>query len=120
MSKRMLQDFIGWGLLLWVFGYLLGMLLFFVVPTNLIGWIITPIGTILALFILLKKIKPVKLSYYFWLGTIWAVLAILLDYIFIVKMLKPADGYYKFDVYLYYFLTFALPILTGWYKGSSK
>jgi len=36
--------------------------------------------------------------------------------LFIVKAFKPADGYYKLDVYLYYALTFALPLIVGWRK----
>ena len=27
-----------------------------------------------------------------------------------------ADGYYKPDVYIYYFLTFAIPLIAGYYK----
>ena len=44
------------------------------------------------------------------LGLGWSVIAILGDYLFIVKALNPPDGYYKLDVYLYYVLTLALPI----------
>lgn len=33
---------------------------------------------------------------------------------FIVKALKPTDGYYKPDVYLYYALTIAIPLVAGW------
>ncbi len=36
------------------------------------------------------------------------------DYLFIVKALKPADGYYKPDVYLYYAPTLAIPLFAGW------
>jgi hypothetical protein len=35
-------------------------------------------------------------------------------------MFKPADGYYKLDVYLYYILTFALPLIVGWRKSTNK
>lgn len=42
-------------------------------------------------------------------------MAVLLDYLFIVKMFKSAD-YYKPDVYVYYALTLLLPIAVGWYK----
>lgn len=44
----------------------------------------------------------------------WTVIAVLGDYLFIVKALKPADGYYKLDVYLYYALTLFIPFLAGW------
>jgi hypothetical protein len=44
-------------------------------------------------------------------------MAAALDYLFIVKLFKSAD-YYKPDVYVYYVLTFILPIAVGWYKKS--
>lgn len=43
----------------------------------------------------------------------WTLIAIIFDYFFLVKLLKPADGYYKLDVYLYYSLTFILPVVAG-------
>jgi hypothetical protein len=46
---------------------------------------------------------------------IWMIMAVVLDYFFLVKMLNASD-YYKFDVYLYYILTFVLPVAVGWYK----
>jgi len=51
---------------------------------------------------------------------IWTIIAVVFDYIFIVKLLKPLDFYYKLDVYLYYSLTFILPILVGWRKTMVK
>ncbi len=54
------------------------------------------------------------------LGLIWTVMAIFLDYIFLVKLLNPADGYYKLDVYLYYTITLILPIIVGWFKFRKK
>lgn len=36
---------------------------------------------------------------------VWTLIAVLDDHLFIVRALKPADGYYKPDVYLYYALT---------------
>ena len=45
------------------------------------------------------------------------LIAIVCDYFFLVKVFNAADGYYKLDVYLYYTLTFALPLFTGWKKA---
>jgi hypothetical protein len=39
------------------------------------------------------------------------------DYFLLVKVFKPVDGYYKLDVYLYYVLTFILPLIVGWRKS---
>jgi hypothetical protein len=55
--------------------------------------------------------------WYIGLGVIWTIMAVVLDYFFLVKMLNASD-YYKFDVYLYYILTFVLPVAVGWYKKS--
>ena len=114
MNGRLVKDGLGWGFALWLIGYLLGMLLFAVVPTSLIGWVITPIGTALALWVAFRKVKGDSLSYYALVALAWVLIAVIGDYLFIVKALHPADGYYKPDVYLYYALTMAIPLLAGW------
>ena len=90
------------------------------VPKDMIGWVITPIATLITLWVLFKKIKSNSLSYYFQVAVIWTVLAIVLDYFLLVKVFKPADGYYKLDVYLYYVLTFIMPLIVGGVKQSRK
>jgi hypothetical protein len=114
MNKQFLKDALGWGFVLWLIGYALGMMLFALVPANLIGWIIMPIGTPIALWIAFKKVKGDALRYYCLVALVWLSIAVLGDYLFIVKALKPADGYYKPDVYLYYALTLAIPLFAGW------
>ena len=100
---------LAWGFTLWLIGYVLGIIFFAFVPKDLIGWFILPIGIAVTLWVLLKKIKRESFGCYVGLGVIWMIMAIALDYIFIVKLFKSPD-YYKPDVYLYYFLTFALPL----------
>ena len=116
MNKHFLKDALGWGFILWLIGYALGMILFSVVPLWAIGWIIMPIGVALTLWVLLKKVKGQTLGYYVSLAVVWSLMAIACDYFFLVKAFKPADGYYKLDVYLYYALTFVLPLLAGWWR----
>lgn len=116
MNKQFLKDSFGWGLALWLIGYALGLVLFAFVPLSSIGWIITPIGTTATLGILLRKIKLNSLRYFMGLAAIWTLLAVVFDYLFIVKVFKPADGYYKLDVYLYYSLIILLPLAIGWWK----
>jgi hypothetical protein len=120
MSKKLLIDVFGWGFLLWLIGYGLGIMLFTIVPLALIGWIITPIGTLLTLFVLFKKIKGKTLGYYLLIAISWTLIAVVCDYFFLVQAFKPADGYYKLDVFLYYALTFALPIAAGFLKTSKR
>jgi hypothetical protein len=33
-----------------------------------------------------------------------------------VDAIKPADGYYKLDVFIYYALTLLVPLAVGWWK----
>lgn len=113
MNKKLLKDGIGWGIMLWFIGYLIGFVLFMFVPQNLIGWIIMPVGLLISLWVLIKKVKPGSLLYFFTIAIFWTFIAVVFDYFFLVKILKPADGYYKLDVYLYYLLTFSLPLIVG-------
>lgn len=104
-----------WGFVLWLFGYALGIVFFAFVPTGQIGWYIMPFGVAFTLWVLLKKIKREEFTCYIGLGVVWMLMAMALDYVFIVKLLKSA-GYYKLDVYAYYALTLLLPIAVGWMK----
>jgi hypothetical protein len=118
VDKQFLKDALGWGFVLWVIGYALGIMLFAVVPANLIGWIITPFGTAIALWVAFKKVKGDTLRYFGFVALVWLLIAVVGDYVFIVKAFKPADGYYKPDVYLYYALTLAIPLFAGWRRPS--
>jgi len=120
VNKKILVDLMGWGFLLWLIGYLLGIGLFMVVSPSALGWIIMPAGVIITLWVLFKKVKGDSLGYYLSLAVIWTLIAVVFDYFFLVKAFKPADGYYKLDVYLYYALTFILPLFAGWRKKAIK
>ena len=75
-----------------------------------------PIGIAVTVWVLLKYIKGNSSPYYVSLGAMWATIAIILDYLLLVQLLKPVDGYYKLDVYLYYLFTFALPFIVYEFK----
>jgi len=119
-SKQLLKDTLGWGFLLWLIGYILGIILFMIVPPSMVGWIIMPIGIVLTLWVLLRKVKSSSLQYYLLLAVVWTLIAIIFDYFLLVKLFKPADGYYKMDVYLYYILTFILPLIIWFKKKTAK
>ncbi len=119
MNKQLLKDALGWGVILWLIGYVLGIILFMIVLPSMIGWIIMPVGIVITLWVLLKKIKSTSFQYYLLLAVIWTLIAIIFDYLFLVKVFKPADGYYKPDVYLYYALMFATPLIVGWRKVTA-
>jgi len=120
MTKQFLKDGLGWGFVLWLVGFALGMIFFSIMPVGLIGWFIMPIGTVLTLWVVFKKIKGDSFQYYLLLAIIWTLIAVVFDYFFLVKAFKPADGYYKLDVYLYYVITFVIPLLAGWRKKKFK
>ena len=119
-NKRFFIESLGWGIFLWLIGYLLGIVLFFVLPAGLIGWIIAPIGILITLWVLLKKIQGQTFEHYILLAIIWTAVAIIFDYLFLVKALNTAEGYYKIDVFFYYFMTFFIPISVGWWKSKVK
>jgi len=120
MTRQFVKDAFGWGFILWLIGFALGVMLFAFVPPSLIGWVIMPIGIIITLWILWRKVKADSFRYYALLAMVWVLIAIACDYLFLVKALKPADGYYKLDVYLYYALTFVLPLVVGWRKLATQ
>lgn len=120
MNKRLAKDSLGWGFVLWLIGYILGFVLFFAIPPSLIGWVILPIGVMITFWVLFRKVKSEIFRHYLILAVVWTTIAVVLDYLFIVKALAPADGYYKLDVYVYYALTFALPLIAYWWKKSNE
>jgi hypothetical protein len=119
MNKKLLKTAFIWGFILWLIGYLLGILLFSFVPSSLIGWVIMPIGITITLWILFKKINASSFKDYLLLATIWVLIAVIFDYFFLVKLFKPADGYYKLDVFIYYLVTFFMPLIVGWHKNNT-
>lgn len=118
MNKQFLKDGFGWGVLLWLAGYALGFVLFFLMPPSLMGWMIMPFGIAMTIWVLVKKIRSDKGLYYLRLAFIWTIIAVVFDYLFLVQLLKPADGYYKLDVYLYYLFTLLLPIGVYYWKKN--
>lgn len=120
MTTKTQKMAVIWGLVLWLFGYVLGIVLFKMVPPAMLGWVIMPFGIMFTLWVLMKKISLVNLKDYVILGIIWTIMAVVLDYFLLVKLFKPADGYYKLDVYMYYLLTLVIPIKVGWWKLRNR
>jgi uncharacterized membrane protein YqaE (UPF0057 family) len=116
MKEQFAKDAFLWGFLLWLLGYILGIVFFMFIPQSLLGWAIMPFGTAVTVWVLVKKVKGTTLQYYLKIAVVWTLIAIVFDYFFLVQLFKTSD-YYKLDVYLYYFLTFLLPLVVGWRKG---
>jgi hypothetical protein len=118
--KEKVKNMLIWGFILWLVGYLTSCVLYFLVPKEFIGWIITPLATFLTVWVLLKKVKRPELTCYFGTGLVWTIMAIVLDYVFLVRMFRAGSTYYNPNVFLYYFLTFTLPIIVGYWKFKHK
>lgn len=77
-----------------------------------------PIGVMITFWVLHRKVKANGFQYYLQLAAVWTAIAVVFDYLFLVKLFQPPDGYYKLDVYLYYAVTFLSPLVVGWWKTS--
>ena len=117
-NRLLIIDGLAWGFLLWLIGYILGFVFFALVPPGDIGWYVTPLGLAATCFALWKWVKPDWLWPALVVGIVWCAIAALLDHLLIVRLLAPADGYYKLDVYLYYFSCLVLPPLAALLRGS--
>lgn len=120
MSRQLFKDIFLWGFLLWLFGYILGIVFYMFLPKPLIGWAIMPLGILFALWVLLKKIRLYTLREYLLLGAGWVLIAVIFDYIFLVQLFKTGISYYKADVFLYYLITFLLPFIGYWRKKEKR
>jgi len=118
--QQILKDTACLGTALWLFGYLLSLLLFFSPLAAAMGWILlavcTPV-TIAAAWWWFRA-RDLPLAYYAKVGAAWLVIAVVLDYLFIVMLLSAV--YYGPDVFVYYVLTFAIPVGVGWNLNRAK
>ena len=113
--KNWIKDAVGLGTLLWLFGYVASIVLFFTPFVNNMGWIISVIFTPVTIVItwLWFRARDLPLLYFVKVGIVWTVIAIVLDYLFIVQLFQAT--YYETDVFVYYALTFLIPAGVGLY-----
>lgn len=121
LTKKTLVDAPLLGFLVWLIGYLAGIVLYFFVPADVLGWILFVIFTPIVILICYKRFKKrsESISYYALVAAVWLVIAIAFDYLFLVGLLN-APNYYKLDVYVYYASTFLIPFLVGWKVGTKR
>jgi hypothetical protein len=113
-----LKDTMGLGTLFWLIGYLASMVLYFSPFPDNLGWIILVIFTPFTIRVTwwwFRSRKHLSLQYYAGVGVAWALIAVVLDYLFIVLLFK-ATTYYAPDVFLYYALMFLIPAGVGLYR----
>ncbi len=112
--KQWIIDTAGLGTALWLIGYLASLVLFYTPYAGIMGWILiaifTPVTIVIAWWWFGKR-EPLPLQYYARVGIAWMLIAVLLDYLFIVLLFQAS--YYEPDVVVYYTVTFLIPVGVG-------
>jgi len=119
--QQLLKDTAGIGTLLWLIGYLASLVLYFSPLSYTLGWVLLVIFTPFTIWVtwwwFRKRILP--LSYYAGIAVSWTVIAVVLDYLFIVLLFHSPD-YYMPDVFVYYAVMFLVPVGIGVYLKRYK
>ena len=114
LTKTTLVDAPLLGIFVWLIGYLAGIVLYFLISPDMLGWVLFAIFTPIVILLCYKRFgkREESISYYAFVAAVWLVVALVFDYLFLVKLLNP-PVYYKLDVYVYYASTFLIPFLVG-------
>jgi len=109
-----IKDTVGIGTALWLFGYLASLVLFFSPVAGIMGWIITAvfIPVTIAITWWWFRARNLTLAYFAGVGIAWTVIAVVLDYLFIVRLFQAT--YYAPHIFVYYALTFLIPVGVGY------
>ena len=113
---QVIKDTAGLGTGLWLIGYLTSLVLFFTPFAGIMGWILLVIFTPITIAITwwwFRERETLPLQYYAGVGVAWVLIAVVLDYLFIVQLFQVT--YYEVDVFVYYALTFLIPVGIGLY-----
>jgi hypothetical protein len=111
-----IKDTAGLGTGLWLIGYLASLVLFFTPFAGIMGWILLAIFTPVTIAIAWWWFRPrerLDLQYFAGVGVAWVLIAVVLDYLFIVVAFQAT--YYGVDVFVYYAVTFLIPVGVGLY-----
>jgi hypothetical protein len=114
MTKTMLVDAPLLGIFVWLIGYVAGIVLYFFLSPDILGWVLFAIFTPIVILLCYKRFgkREESISYYASVAAVWLIVALVFDYLFLVKLLNP-PVYYTLDVYVYYASTFLVPLLVG-------
>jgi hypothetical protein len=119
--KQIIKDTAGLGIALWLIGYIASLALFMSPYAGIMGWILlivfTPV-TIAIVYWWFRKREDLSLKYYAEAGIAWVLIAIVFDYLFIVLLFQAT--YYGIYVFIYYVLTFLIPVGVGYYLRGKK
>ncbi|WP_292371143.1 hypothetical protein [Methanoregula sp. UBA64] len=114
--QAIVKDTAGIGILLWLIGYLASLLLFISPLAGVMGWILIAVFTPVSILIVWRwfRGRDLPLAYYAGIGLAWTAIAVVFDYLFIVLLFSAT--YYGPDVFVYYTLTFLIPVCIGLWK----
>ena len=111
--EQWIKDTAGLGIFFWLLGYLASLVLFFSPFAAIMGWfllaVFTPVTIAVAWWWF--KARQLPLLYYVKVGAAWTAIAVVLDSLFIVLLFQAT--YYGPDVFVYYTLTFLIPVGVG-------
>ena len=118
--KQLIKDTAGIGTGLWLIGYIASLILFFSPYAGIMGWILLAIFTPVTLVIVwwwFRKRARLPLQYFAGVGVSWVLIAVVFDYLFIVLLFQA--NYYGIDVFVYYAVTFFIPLGIGLFLNQS-
>jgi hypothetical protein len=119
--KQWVKDTAGLGVVFWLIGYLTSLVLFFTPYAGIMGWILAAIFTPVTIAITwwwFHQREVLSLQHYAGVGVAWMLIAVVLDYLFIVLLFQAT--YYGPDVFLYYAVTFLIPVGVGLFMRRTR
>jgi len=119
LLKRKLTDTLGLGFGLWLLGFALGMMLFPFVAVAVMGRYIIAVMLPVTLYAAYKRFAGLKetTGYYLLVGISWLLIAVVFDYVFLVKAFQ-APNFYDTDIMVAYALSFLVPVAVGMKYGN--
>jgi hypothetical protein len=120
-TRAKLIDMLGLGFAIWLIGYVASIILWGFVSHDILGWVLFVVFIPLMVYLPYWRFRNRKetAGYYFMVALVWLLIAVVFDYLFIVKLFNSPD-YYKLDVFVYYTVTFLMPLLVGLKYGTTK
>jgi len=120
-TKTKLIDTLGLGFVIWLIGYIASILLWGFISHDILGWVIFVIFIPLMAYMPYRRFRSRKetAGYYLLVALAWLLIALVFDYLFIVKLFDAKD-YYKLDIFVYYAVTFLAPLLIGLKYGTAR
>lgn len=119
--KQLIKDTALLGTALWLIGYIASLVLFVSPYASIMGWILLAVFTPVTMVIVywwFRKREHIPMKYYAGIGMVWVLIAIVLDYLFIVVLFQAT--YYGIDVFVYYAVTFVIPVGVGLFLNRGR